>query len=53
MASFWTESYQQLFQKRFQKPFDIQVFHDSAGFALKLATYDWALHGYRDGDMPT
>jgi hypothetical protein len=47
MASFWTDAYQQAFQQRFQKPFDIQVFHDADGLALKLATYDWARHGYR------
>jgi hypothetical protein len=43
MARFWTDVYQQHFQRHFKKPFDIKVYHDSANFALKLATYDWAL----------
>ena len=43
MARFWTDIYQQHFQRHFQKPFDIKVYHDSADFAVKLATYDWAL----------
>jgi hypothetical protein len=47
MAVFWTEIYQKHFQKYFQKPFDIQVYHDRAGFALKLATHDWARRGFR------
>jgi hypothetical protein len=47
MPVFWTEIYQRHFQKYFQKPFDIQVFHDRAGFALKLATYDWARQDFR------
>ena len=47
MPVFWTEIYQRHFQKYFQKPFDIQVYHDRAGFALKLATHDWARKGFR------
>jgi hypothetical protein len=47
MPIFWTEIYQRHFQKYFQKPFDIQVYHDAAGFALKLATHDWARQGFR------
>jgi hypothetical protein len=43
MARFWTDVYQQHFQRHFKKPFEIKVYHDSANFALKLATYDWAL----------
>lgn len=47
MAAFWTDVYQKHFQRYFQKPFDIQVYHDPNGFALKLATYDWALKNFR------
>jgi hypothetical protein len=47
MPVFWTEIYQRHFQKYFQKPFDIQVYHDRAGVALKLATHDWARRGFR------
>ena len=47
MARFWTDAYQQHFQKYFQKPFDIQVYHDPDGSALKLATHDWARQGFR------
>jgi hypothetical protein len=43
MARFWTDVYQEHFQRHFKKPFDIKVYHDAANFALKLATYDWAL----------
>jgi antitoxin YqcF len=46
MANFWTACYQAHFQRFFQKPFDIQIFHDQAGVALKIAIHDWALHGY-------
>lgn len=42
----WTEIYQAHFQHYFNKPFDIQVFHDDEGFALKLATHDLAMHGF-------
>lgn len=47
MSSLWTETYQHHFLRYFQKPFDVQVYHDQAGFALKLATHDWALRGFR------
>jgi hypothetical protein len=47
MAVTWTELYQAHFQKFFAKPFDIQVFHDADGDALKLATHDWARQGFR------
>ena len=47
MAVMWTELYQAHFQKFFEKPFDIQVFHDAEGAALKLATHDWARQGFR------
>lgn len=47
MTSLWTEHYQQHFRKYFHKPFDINVYHDQAGTALKLATYDQALQGVR------
>jgi hypothetical protein len=47
MASFWTDAYQEIFQRRFRKPFDIQTYYDNSGFGLKLATYDWARQGYR------
>ncbi len=42
----WTDVYQAHFQKYFAKPFDIQVYHDAEGFALKLATHDLALRGF-------
>ena len=35
------------FLKRFHKPFDIQVFHDTDGSALKLAIHDRAAPGFR------
>ncbi len=44
---FWTDIYRQHFQHYFQKPFDIQIFHDPHGASLKLATHDWAQEGYR------
>ena len=47
MAAFWTDCYQAHFQKFFQKPFDVQVFHDSDGFALKVANHDLAVDNYR------
>jgi hypothetical protein len=47
MTVMWTELYQAHFQKFFQKPFDVQVFHDADGGALKLATHDWARQGFR------
>lgn len=47
MPTFWTPIYQDHFQKYFQKPFDIQVYHAPEGFALKLATHDWAKQGFR------
>ena len=47
MATFWSTIYQSHFQKYFKKPFDIQVFHAPDGFSLKVATHDWALHGFR------
>jgi Suppressor of fused protein (SUFU) len=47
MATFWTENYQKHFQRFFHKPFDIQVYHDRDGFALKLATHDLARQGFR------
>jgi hypothetical protein len=43
----WTEIYQQHFQRYFQKPFDIQVFHGPGGAALKIAIHDWARQGFR------
>ena len=43
----WNELYQQYFQQHFGKPFDVQVYHDKDGFALKLATHDWAAPGFR------
>src|SRR5947209_5333131 len=46
MASSWAETFRQHFQKRFGKPFDVQVFHDADGFALKLATHDLAVRGF-------
>ena len=47
MATSWTETYREHFQEHFQKPFDVQIYHDSDGAALKLATHDWALPGFR------
>jgi hypothetical protein len=47
MPQFWTDTYLQHFQHYFQKPFDNQVYHDPGGSALKVATYDWARHGFR------
>ena len=47
MSAFWTDCYRAHFQKYFKKPFDIQVFHDRDGFALKLAIHDWARDNYR------
>jgi Suppressor of fused protein (SUFU) len=47
MPTFWTEIYQEHFQKYFAKPFDIQVYHDPDGAALKVATHDWARRGFR------
>jgi Suppressor of fused protein (SUFU) len=47
MADFWAETYERHFQRNFQKPFDIQVYHDADGAALKLATYDLARPGFR------
>ena len=47
MAAFWTDVYQKHFQKYFQKPFDIQIYHDKAGASVKLATYDLVKQGYR------
>ncbi len=47
MTIFWTDIYQDHFQKYFGKPFDVQVFHDASGASLKLATHDWALAGFR------
>jgi hypothetical protein len=47
MPAMWTEEYQRHFQHYFNKPFDIQVYHGPDGAALKLATYDWALAGFR------
>ncbi len=43
----WTETYERHFQHYFQKPFDVQVYHGPDGAGLKVATYDWAKHGYR------
>lgn len=43
----WTERYRLHFQRLFHKPFDIQVYHDRDGFALKLATHDLARPGFR------
>lgn len=42
----WTEVYQAHFQRFFQKPYDIQVFHAPAGASVKLATHDWARPGF-------
>ena len=47
MSVFWTDVYQRHFQKYFEKPFDIQVYHDPDGLALKVATHDLAMEGYR------
>ena len=47
MPSLWTGVYQQHFQKYFQKPFDVQIYHDDAGASLKLAVHDLALQGYQ------
>jgi hypothetical protein len=47
MAAFWTDCYRFHFQRFFQKPLDIQAFHDQDGFALKLAIHDWATRSYR------
>jgi hypothetical protein len=47
MTAFWTDVYQQHFQKYFQKPFDIQIYHDETDASLKLATYDLVRNGYR------
>ena len=47
MAAMWTEIYQEHFQKYFAKPFDIQVYHDPDGVALKVATHDRARRGFR------
>src|SRR3954467_7103343 len=47
MASFWTDAYRTHFEKHFQKPFDVQVYHAQDGFALKLAIHDWAAKNYR------
>jgi hypothetical protein len=43
MAAYWTDIYEQHFQRHFKKPFDIKVFQGPANAALKLGTYDWAL----------
>ena len=47
MTAFWTDVYQQHFQKYFHKPFDTQIYHDEADASLKLATYDLVLPGFR------
>src|SRR4051794_2837993 len=47
MAAFWTELYRAHFEKHLKKPFDVRVFHDRDGFALKLALHDWATHRSR------
>jgi hypothetical protein len=47
MRSYWTDRYQQHFQQFFNKPFDIQVYHDAEGGGLKLAIHDWARQGFR------
>ena len=46
-SSFWTACYQAHFQHHFNKPFDIQVYHDQENFALKVAIYDWAARNYK------
>jgi hypothetical protein len=43
----WSDAYERHFLEYFGKPFDIQQFYDNDNFALKLATYDWALKGFR------
>src|ERR1700686_1543175 len=45
--AFWTEIYRQHFQRHFGKPFDIQLYHDRDDFAVKLATHDLAMQGFR------
>ena len=48
MATYWADLYREHFQRYFQKPFDVQVFHEAHGGAsLKLATYDGAMEGFR------
>ncbi len=47
MPAFWTPIFQNHFQRFFQKPFDVQVFHSPDHYALKVATYDWGLPGFR------
>lgn len=47
MSTFWTDCYRAHFQKLFQKPFDVQVFHDPENFSLKIAIHDLAVHNYR------
>jgi hypothetical protein len=47
MSTVWTDCYRAHFQRHFAKPFDIQVFHDTDGFALKLAIHDLAAQSYR------
>ncbi len=47
MAAFWTDCYQAHFQRFFNKPFDVQIYHDRNGFALKVATYDRAMRNSR------
>lgn len=43
----WTEVYQRHFQRFFNKPFDVQVYHGPNNAGLKIATYDLAKRGFR------
>lgn len=47
MPAFWTDLYRDHFQMHFGKPFDVQVYHGPDDTALKLATHDWAMPGFR------
>ncbi|MSU79040.1 MAG: hypothetical protein EXS16_13210 [Gemmataceae bacterium] len=47
MSAYWTPIFQNHFQRFFQKPFDVQTFHSTDNYALKVATYDWGLPGFR------
>jgi hypothetical protein len=47
MPAFWIDGYQAHFARLFKKPFDIQVFHETPGLSLKLATHDQAGPNFR------
>lgn len=47
MAVLWTDIYQGHFEEYFDRPFDVQVYHEADGASIKIATHDWALAGFR------